>query len=70
MKELIKTKVIMPDVWGRPKEYPIMEGESVFAKRFNELQRDSWLNSGTVYPSEDLITQILIEDFNNRNKDA
>lgn len=64
IRPLIKTKVVWPNPFGQPNEWPTMEGDSLFAKRFNELQRQSWLDTGTVYHPEDLITQILIEKYN------
>jgi hypothetical protein len=62
MKPLIKTKVIK--TWND--DYPKMEGNSPFAKRFNELQSNAWVSTGEYLPIEDLIIQILIENYNVR----
>lgn len=48
--------------------YPQMEGDSPLAKKFNKLQAEYWIaTSGYIEPN-DLIVDILIEDFNSRHE--
>lgn len=46
--------------------YFVMEGDSPFAKKFNEEERNYWEQSGKAWESLELILTILIDDYNQR----
>lgn len=59
-------KIVVPDMWGHPHPWPTIEGDTRFAKKFNDYQKGSYEETGKTEPIEDLILQMLIDDYNSR----
>lgn len=47
--------------------YDMMIGETPFAKRYNQLQKSYWVSTGRTVNPKDLMMEILVRDYNERN---
>jgi quinol monooxygenase YgiN len=61
-----KDKITFQEKYSDP-QYPIMHGDTPFAKAFNKAMSDHWVATGNILPIDDTISQLLINDFNERH---
>lgn len=51
-----------------PNEYYwTMDGDTPFAKKFNEVSKDFWAAGGRCLAPEEIVMQIHFEDYNERH---
>jgi len=61
-----KNRITCQENYSDP-SYPIMHGDTPFAKAFNKAMSEYWRETGHVLPIDDTITQLLINDFDERH---
>lgn len=49
--------------------YLLMEEDTPFGRKFNQVSGDYWVSTGRSLGGDEIILQILIDDYNHQHKD-